>query len=117
MLRSGERLYEEGAAPESCGLVLSGRLRVTAGEALLGYVGRLEPVGEMGVISGEARTATVRAVRDSVVLEVPSEAFVAFLHDHPATLLALLAAGDRPPAPAGPSAHAGRHRAAGDASP
>jgi NTE family protein len=70
-------------------IVASGRLRVTSQGALLGYVGRLEPVGEMGIVAGEPRTATVRAVRDSVVLRIPNDEFLSFLEREPAALMAL----------------------------
>lgn len=62
---------------------------MTSGRALLGYVGRDEPVGEMGVITGEPRAATVRAVRDSTVASVEGGALLAFLDDHPGALMAL----------------------------
>ena len=88
-LRSGEILYEAGAPSEEAYVVVSGRLRVAAGERTVGYVGRLEPVGEMGAVTGESRTATVAAVRDTVVLRIRRDDFLAFLHEHPDALLTL----------------------------
>jgi CRP-like cAMP-binding protein len=44
-LRSGQFLYREGGDPTDFYLVVSGRLRATSDDALLGYIGRLEPVG------------------------------------------------------------------------
>jgi NTE family protein len=88
-LRSGESLYAEGDPPSHFYLVLSGRLRVMSQDTLLGYVGRLEPVGEMGLLTGEPRTSTVRAVRDSVVLRVRHDDFVRFLERNPAALMEL----------------------------
>jgi NTE family protein len=89
VLRSGESLYEEGDPPAYFYVVASGRLRVTSQGALVGYVGRLEPVGEMGIVVGEPRTATVRAVRDSVVLRIATEDFLEFLARQPSALMAL----------------------------
>ena len=90
MLRSGETLYSAGDEATHVYLVLHGRLRVAAPDGdLIGYVGRHEPVGEMGVISGERRSATVTAVRDSAVLAIPHQEFLAFLHRQPQVLLAL----------------------------
>jgi NTE family protein len=88
-LRSGDCLFALGDAPEHFYLVLNGRLRVQGDGGLLAYVGRLEPVGEMGFIAGTAHTASVHAIRDSSVLRFPGAAFMALLHDQPATLLAL----------------------------
>jgi NTE family protein len=88
-LRSGEVLYEAGAPSEEAYVVVSGRLRVTSGDRVVGYVGRSQPVGEMGAVTGEPRTATVAAVRDTAVLRFDREDFLAFLHDHPDAMLTL----------------------------
>lgn len=88
-LRSGDVLYEEGDPPTHVYVVVAGRLHVSSGDALLGYVGRLEPVGEMGIVAGEPRSSTVRAMRDSIVLRIRSADFVDFLHEQPTTLMSL----------------------------
>jgi NTE family protein len=88
-LRSGEALYEASDPSTHVYVVESGRLRVMNGSTLVGYVGRLEPVGEMGIVTGEPRSATVVAVRDSVVLAFPREEFLSFLEQRPAALMAL----------------------------
>ena len=88
-LRSGDWLYSEGESSTHFYLVASGRLRVTSRGALLGYVGRLEPVGEMGVVIGEPRTATVRAVRDSIVLGIGRTDFLEFLERNATALMGL----------------------------
>jgi NTE family protein len=88
-LRSGEVLYREGDPPSHFYLVVSGRLRATSDGAVIGYVGRLEPVGEMGVILNEPRSAAVQAVRDSVVLAFPRQDMLAFLDGQPHALMRL----------------------------
>jgi NTE family protein len=88
-LRSGEVLYEEGASSDAAFVVTRGRLRVTRGDALVGYVGRMEPVGEMGALMGEPRSATVRAVRDTAVLRIERDEFLAFLGEQAPALMAL----------------------------
>jgi NTE family protein len=88
-VRSGEPLYEEGDQAEFFYVVLSGRMRVIAQDRLVGYVGRLEPVGEIAALMGETRSATVRAVRDSVLLRIAREDFLEFLTRHPGALLVL----------------------------
>lgn len=88
-LRSGEVLYRSGDVPDSAYVVLSGRLRVSDGERVMGYVGRGEPVGEMGVVTGERRSGTVAAVRDTVVAAWGREELLRFLRTHPDSLLAL----------------------------
>ena len=88
-LRSGECLYRERAAATHFFVVANGRLRVRAQGALLGYIGRLEPVGEVSILRGTPHAASVHAVRDSVVLRFDGAAFLAFLDGNSAALLAI----------------------------
>lgn len=88
-LHSGQRLYEEHEDPDHFYIVVSGRLRVSLGSSLLGYVGRGEPVGEMGVITGEPRTSSVHALRDTVLLRIGREPFLALLNREAPTLMAV----------------------------
>jgi NTE family protein len=88
-LRSGEVLYAEEEPADAAYFVASGRLVATTDGRLVGYVGRLEPVGEMGALMGAPRSATVRAIRDSVVLRVDAHAFTAFLTQHGPAALSL----------------------------
>lgn len=87
-LVSGECLYRQGDAPDYFYILASGRLQVMAATRLLGYIGRFEPVGESGVLSGAPRETTVRALRDSMLLRVPRPDFMQFLSKcNPALLL------------------------------
>jgi NTE family protein len=83
-LRSGARLYKEGDPSTHCYVVLRGRLRETTGDELLGYIGRLEPVGEIGIEMDEPRSSTIRAVRDSILLRFEKAELLDFLDHHPA---------------------------------
>lgn len=88
-LRSGQCLYAEGDAATHVYFLLSGRLRVTAGGQRVGYINRLEPVGEIGVLGGEPHLTTIHAVRDSLVARVPSAVFCAFLQSQPVVHMAV----------------------------
>ena len=88
-LACGEWLYKEGDQPDYCYLLVRGRLRLSHDGELLGYVARLQPVGEMGALLEKPREASVQAVRDSQVLCLPSSDFITFLRKHADTLLAL----------------------------
>lgn len=88
-LASGRLLYAENEAPEYFYVVVSGRLRVTRDGNLLGYVGRGEPVGEMGVISGEPRTSSVHALRDSLLLRIARQPLLDLLNCEAPTLMAM----------------------------
>ncbi len=86
-MTGGETLIEEGDPANGVYFVISGRLRAYVkkdGERHeIGEIGRGETVGEMGVLTGEPRSATVVAVRDTVVAHAGREAFDALWHRHP----------------------------------
>lgn len=88
-LSSGDQLYAAGSAAEHFYVLVRGRLRVTVNGELLGYVNRREPVGEMGVVSGQARSSDVHAVRDCLLLSIPAQTFLDFMHAQADAMLAL----------------------------
>ncbi|MEP7118088.1 MAG: mechanosensitive ion channel family protein [Acidobacteriota bacterium] len=74
---AGERVVRQGAAGQSMFVVLDGAVRVTlepSGQdvAVIGEGGFF---GEMSMLTGEPRTATVTAVDDAVLLEISSDRF------------------------------------------
>lgn len=84
----GEVLLEQGSRDESLYFVISGRLRAVATAAdgtrsVLGEVARGETVGEMAFFTSEPRTATVVAVRESVLVRFSREAFREVLLHYP----------------------------------
>lgn len=88
LLGGGEVLLEQGSAEDSLYFVLSGRLRAVAtgpdgARTVLGEVARGETVGEMAFFTGEPRTATVVAVRETVLVRFPREAFRDVLLHYP----------------------------------
>jgi len=83
-LAGGTVLMREGEPSDALYLVLSGRLVASRGaDAVLGEIGRGEPIGEMGVITGAPRTATVRALRDSVLVRLDGADFIDVLQRWP----------------------------------
>jgi len=79
----GDRLY----------LVASGRLAIVrelpSGEdVLLSHVGRGESFGEVAVLTGNPRSATVRALRDSVIARLDRAGLSLLLEEHPRIALA-----------------------------
>lgn len=93
-LDAGATLVEEGEAAESAFFILDGELEILrrSGEVdvPLGLRAAGEIVGEMGMLSGAGRNATVRARVPSTVLPIPRDVFERTLVANPATLLALL---------------------------
>lgn len=92
-LPSGRSLFQRGDVSDAVYLLVNGRLRVCepddsgSGERLLGEVSRGEAVGELSVITGEARSANVYAVRDSGLLRVSKQAFDRLLEKYPASMM------------------------------
>ncbi|MGF1597186.1 MAG: patatin-like phospholipase family protein [Acidimicrobiales bacterium] len=82
-LAPGEVLVEEGSPGDAAFLIVTGRLTASVGGRAVGTIGRDETVGEMSLITGAPRSATVTARRPSVVLVVRSADFAAVLADHP----------------------------------
>jgi small-conductance mechanosensitive channel/CRP-like cAMP-binding protein len=81
----GESIVRQGEAGKSAYVICEGRVRVSLdpGDTELAV---LEPgayFGEMSLLTGDPRTATVRALGDCRVLEVTAEQFRRFVLDKP----------------------------------
>ena len=85
---AGEVLMEQGAPGDSAYLSISGRFRVyMAGEdgaqRVVRELGRGEVIGEMSLYTGEPRSATVVAIRDSVLAKLDKPQFDEMLARNP----------------------------------
>lgn len=89
----GSALFEEGDRADSMYLVESGRLQVEHGpdRIPIAVVGPGGFVGELGLLLGEPRTATVRALEDCVVLRLRNRDLQAATESSPKLALALTA--------------------------
>ncbi len=92
-LAGGSPLFHFGDPGDALYVVATGRLRASVPyddvEKVVGDVGRGEVVGEIALITGEQRTATVRAVRDSVLIRVGKQDIDCLLDRHPAAMTEL----------------------------
>lgn len=92
----GEVLLRQGDPPRAAYVVVRGRVRVerAGGDAVhdRGDMGPGDVVGELGLLTGQPRAATVVAVRDTEVLELSAEAFRALVRRHPDVLMDVTAA-------------------------
>ena len=88
-LRGGSELFAAGSAPDCLYLVVTGRLRAQLGPERSADIGVGEAVGEIGLISGDARIAPVCAVRDSLLVRIDAPALLAVLQRYPQALLSL----------------------------
>ena len=89
-LAPGQALCHEGEEGHAMYVVLAGNLVVTkAGKQVA--VGRPgDCFGEMALIERRERSATLRALDDTLVLEIPEAAFREHLSAHSPALMALL---------------------------
>ena len=82
-LAAREWLFRAGEPADRLFLVLSGRLRVVEPGTgrLLREVGAGAALGELGLLTGSVRSASVRAVRDCRLLELDAEHFLRLVRD------------------------------------
>jgi CRP/FNR family transcriptional regulator, cyclic AMP receptor protein len=87
-LPAGKFLFRAGAPAGGCYRVEDGLLKVTmvsrsGAERILEFPGPGAIVGELSIIDGLPRSATVVAVRDAALSSVSRAEFEAFAEDHP----------------------------------
>jgi small-conductance mechanosensitive channel/CRP-like cAMP-binding protein len=85
---AGEAIVREGEPGDSMFVVCRGRVRVTVGPDGREVASMEEGgfFGEMSLLTGEARTATVSAATDCDLMEVTADAFRRFVLDKPSVL-------------------------------
>jgi CRP/FNR family transcriptional regulator, cyclic AMP receptor protein len=91
-LRSGSVLTRQGASGGIAYILASGQAEVLRGGQRLALLGPGDVVGELSLIDGKPRSATVKAVTDLEVLEIDARDLTRLLHKAPAVTLRLLAA-------------------------
>ena len=87
MIHGGETLFRQGDPGDFLCIVVSGRLRVVVrrGDGQDDTIIELasgEIVGEMAVVTGERRTATIEAIRDTHLAKLTRASFERFLSQH-----------------------------------
>ncbi len=88
VLPGGSLVCRQGDVPDALYVVISGALGVFrevegAAPIRIGDINAGETVGEMALITGGRRTATVRALRDSELVRLSRAGFEALLERHP----------------------------------
>jgi CRP-like cAMP-binding protein len=94
---AGVRVFHEGDHSDACYLVRKGDLRVTRehpdGRAIaLATLGPGDLFGELAMLDGEARSASVETLTDSELLALPAADVRRLLADHPEISVKLIAA-------------------------
>ncbi len=87
ILQPGDELFRQGDPSDAFFLVVSGTLEVEVARGdrppILGRICRGEPVGEMQILSGGERTATVRATSEARLVRIPRAVFEGFITRSP----------------------------------
>ena len=89
-LPGGATLFARDEPSDAMYIVLAGCLGTYSNGSppqLQARIAAGEVVGEMGLLSGRARTASVRALRDSDLARLPRESFDRVIVQHPAAML------------------------------
>lgn len=91
-LPSGAELFRQGDPGDSLAIVVTGRLQVVVADGggrtrVVSEFGRGQSVGELAVLTGEPRSATVVALRDTDVALLGKAAFDRLLMRHPQVML------------------------------
>lgn len=89
-LEAGETLFAAGDIAETLYIVATGRLRAVFPDGrIAGDIARLEPLGEIGLLTGDRRSAGVHALRDSLLFAFSRQSFHAFAMAEPAAFMAI----------------------------
>ncbi len=88
-LAAGDWLFREGDEADDVFVLTAGRLEVVVGTATARELGAGAVVGELALLAGGTRSASIRARRDSHLLRVSHAAFDEIVGSDPAALRAL----------------------------
>ena len=84
-MKAGERAIKQGEMDDTLFFVKSGRFSVTRDEAPTVHLEDPGPgsiLGEIAVLTGEPRSATVTAIEPSTVYRVPGDTFRDVVNEH-----------------------------------
>lgn len=83
-LEAGEALCRQGDRSDSMYILLFGKLVVKIGNyAAIAFIDPVTSIGEMGVFTGEPRSATVEAMERSALLRLSTEDMSRFIESYP----------------------------------
>ena len=92
--KKGETIFHQGS-PSDCAFIIgSGSVEILQetreGEKVIGKLKENEIFGEMGLIDGQPRSATARALEDSVMYVINRNSFDILVQKNPKALLPIL---------------------------
>lgn len=82
-IEAGDIVFREGDPGDVMYAVLSGRLDVVHGDAVIDSVGAGDIIGEMAIVDRSPRSATLVAAEPSRVVKVDERRFLFLVQEHP----------------------------------
>lgn len=82
-LVAGDLVFSEGEPGDALYLVVEGAVKVHKGDKQLVQLGVRDVVGEMAVLDGDPRSASVTVVKDAVLLKIGRDDFRDILNERP----------------------------------
>ena len=94
-VKEGERVFSQGDQGDTLYLIESGRVRVFGGvpggeEVVLDILGPGDVLGELALLDGETRSASVEALSNCTLLALDRDTFWEHLRAHPETAIQML---------------------------
>ena len=93
-LKKGETIFSQGSHSDCAFIINSGSVEISEstleGQKVIGQLTENEIFGEMGLIDGKPRSATARALEDSVVFKMTQVSFDKLAREKPEALLPIL---------------------------
>ena len=82
-LAPGDVVFKDGDAPDKMYVVVSGEVQIQLGDAVIETVPQGGTFGEMALIDGSPRSATVTAKTDSEVAAIDKRTFILLVDEMP----------------------------------
>ncbi|MFQ5671863.1 MAG: ATP-binding protein [Nitrospinales bacterium] len=89
-LEPGETLFEEGTLETSMYLILSGEIIVSKGVKQIATLGPGQYLGEMSLLESKPRSASAKAVNDTLLMEIRETEFNDYLANEPRALISMV---------------------------
>ncbi len=90
VLNAGETLFREGDPGDSMYVILSGEIAIEKENTMITRKGLGSYFGEMTLIEDKPRSATIKAITESRLLEIMKDQFLQHLASNPQTLMTVL---------------------------
>jgi len=87
---AGSRILTEGEYGDALYIIVGGKATVSRGGHRLGELSEADCFGEMAVLTGETRSATVEAATDCLLLRIEQADFHRILSEHFEAVLAVI---------------------------